>query len=208
MLSKIQLKLNIVVIVTAGLLAPIASGCSFNPQTEILSNLESICPPPKNAIEDFRIVGSRDWSRGKVALYEATCRSKDPAQPSMRYFGHHIFVRSLIGWQYSGGGSSGTSLNAPQSSPKEFVDYSSGSGGDGSNRRAVISGRILNSQVTAVEAIFNNGRIMRDSGADDVFAMVSSGASAVCELRVLGANDKVLQKYKPESLNGDIADCK
>ncbi|MDJ0734268.1 MAG: hypothetical protein QNJ47_09365 [Nostocaceae cyanobacterium] len=206
MLPKIELKLDIIII--AGVLATIASGCSFNPQTEIHSHLpESTCPPEKNAIEDFRILGSRDWSRGKIVVYEAICRSKDPSQPSMQLFGHQIFVRSLFRWQFISGGTSGSSLNA-QPSPKQLVDYSSGSGGSGNYQRAVVSGRILNPEVTAVIAIFNNGRIIRDSGADGIFAMVSSGASEVCELRVLGANGKVLQKYKPGSLNGDLPGCK
>ncbi len=56
-----------------------------------------------------------------------------------------------------------------------------------------VYGERLVPDVLAVEATFDNGETVRDDATDGIFVVATTGANAVCELRVLGAQDTVLR---------------
>ncbi len=61
------------------------------------------------------------------------------------------------------------------------------------NSPVFVYGERLVPEVLAVEATFDNGETVRDEAADGIFMLATTGTHAVCELRVLGAQDAVLR---------------
>ncbi len=61
------------------------------------------------------------------------------------------------------------------------------------NPPVFVYGERLVPDVLAVEATFDNGETVRDDATDGIFVVATTGANAVCELRVLGAQDAVLR---------------
>jgi hypothetical protein len=113
-------------------------------------------------------------------------------------FGHKIVTWHGTTWQVSGNGSYGT---APTSAPtKQLVEYgisrsaSVNRSSPPGERYTILYGRVLQPQVAAIEATFDNGKILRGRSSNGVFALLSAGATGVCELRLLGSDNQILQQ--------------
>jgi hypothetical protein len=151
------------------------------------------CPPQDRAqAEQVQVLSTHRWSQGVVVLYSALCPSGNKAQ-LQPIFGHQVVTQAGKSWQVSGSGSYGTEQSA--TAADRLVDYSvSKSISRGNDRYTILYGQILKPKVTAVEASFDNGQILRDDSGKGVFALISPGSRAVCELRVFGPDNQILQQ--------------
>jgi hypothetical protein len=151
------------------------------------------CSPQDRApAEQVQVLSTHRWAQGVVVLYSALCPSGKQAQ-LQPVFGHQVVKQAGRSWQVSGGGSYGT--EKPTTAPDRLVDYSvSKSMSRGNDRYTILYGQILKPKVTAVEASFDNGQVLRDESGNGVFALISPGSMAVCELRVFGPDNQILQQ--------------
>ncbi len=80
----------------------------------------------------------------------------------------------------------------------DLVGYGAGGGGGGSvGNYAAVRGRVLAPErVAAVEAVFDNGRAVREPTDRDVFVIIEPGANELRELRVLGSDGRVVQTIR------------
>ncbi len=184
-----------------GLIAIVGTGCnfieqaSFDPEQKLRQFGQSTCSPTQSQLENFQILGRRDWEHGKTVVYQAICRSSNPQQPTLDVVGDAIFVRQGWKWFLSSGGSTGQSVNN-DASRQELADFTTSQSSHQGEPYAAVHGRILNSQVTAIEAQFSNGKILRDNGQDNIFALIETDATQVCQVRLLEADGKVLKTYQ------------
>ncbi len=186
-----------------GLIAIVGVGCniieqaSFAPEQMLRQFVQSTCSPSQSQLENLRILGSRDWEHGKTVVYQAICRSNNPQQPTLDVMGNALFVRPRWKWLFISGGSTGQPVN--NASLQELVDFTTSQSSHQGKPYASVYGRILNSQVTAIEAQFSNGKILRDNGQDNIFALIETDATQVCQVRLLEADGKVLKTYQISS---------
>lgn len=152
------------------------------------------CPKNQNATaEKFQVLSTHRWSQGVVVLYSAVCPGRSHQEPMQRVIGHKVVKRNGMQWQISGSDSYGIETN--DSPPERLVEYSiSKSSEPGHDRYTILYGQVLKSKVTAVEATFDNGQVVRDRGDDGVFALLSPGATGICELRIIGKDNQILKQ--------------
>lgn len=149
--------------------------------------------------ESVQVISTHQWSKGVVVLYSALCPASGKRQNSLqRVFGHKVVKQDGMKWQVSGSDSYGTEA-LPKPSEKQpsekLVNYGiSRSTKQGGDRYAILYGQVISPKVSAVEVTFDNGQILRDESSNGVFALVSPGATGVCELRVFGTDNQILQQ--------------
>ena len=194
-----------------GLLALTTSSCALvsllpiMPQRLIEQTVN--CPIGGNAkAERFKVLDTQAWSQGVIVLYSALCPAGNAKAPTLQIFGHKIVKRNGIVWQVSGSGSYGTAkADAPSQQLVEYDISRSSSQSHNQNTSTneepytILYGRVLTSKVVAIEASFNNGKTVRDTSRNGVFALLSAGATGICELRVLGADDQILRQEDLEA---------
>jgi hypothetical protein len=108
--------------------------------------------------------------------------------------GYREVARWGPGWQAREAGAQDE--NKGPTDPLIAFGRASNDGGatDGDPHKPVfVYGERLVPEVLAVEATFDNGETVRDDAGDGVFVLATTGANAVCELRVLGEHDAVLR---------------
>jgi len=161
------------------------------------------CPTDETAkAEGFKVLSTQTWSQGVIVLYSARCPINAGKSMMRPMFGHKVVKRTGTTWQVSGGSSYGT---ANESVPSEqLVEYGisrssnqhrmSGSSQPEEPPYTILYGRVLKPKVVAVEATFDNGKTMRDESSNGVFALLSAGATGICELRLLGADNQILRQ--------------
>jgi hypothetical protein len=175
------------------------------------------CPTKaKPKAERFQVLSTQESSQGVIVLYSAFCPTNDGAQ---QVFGHKVVRRNGMTWHVSGSGSYGAE-NEPAPSAR-LVEYGishaltqrpTTTAAQNEEPYTLLYGRALKPQVVAVEATFNNGKTVRDESRNGVFALFSAGATGVCELRVLGADNQILRREdfvvrKPFSLSKRATQC-
>ncbi len=155
----------------------------------------SVCAQgvPRN----FRVHGTRSWERGVVLLYSAHCPSPPNApipEPEVPVSGFRLLQDGLLGWRVV---LVGVASDGKEARPGQLVDYSPGGGRGGHlGSYGYVSGRVLApDKVRVVEAIFDNGRVMRDDTPRELFALFSLGTGGPCELRTLDKDGRVLQRF-------------
>lgn len=188
-----------------GLLALATSSCALASFLSIapkdLLDQTVSCPTGDQAkAEGFKVLSTQTWSQGVVVLYSALCPVRnDRANVTMQpVFGHKVVKRNGSTWQVSGSGSYGTEAGTVPS--QQLVEYgisrslNAKASTQPGERYTILYGRVLQPKVAAVEATFDNGKILRGRSSNGVFAILSAGATGVCELRVLGADNQILQQ--------------
>ncbi len=206
-----------------GLLALTTSSCALTSLLTVtpknLIDQTVNCPTDGKAkAERFKVLSTQAWSQGVIVLYSAFCPAANAKTPTLQIFGHKVVQRNGMAWQVSGSGSYGTEKGAAPP-PEQLVEYGIGrspSQADGnapsSQPYTILYGRVLKPKVVAVEATFDNGKILRDESSNGVFALLSAGATGLCELRVLGADNQILRQEDlavPKSItrNGQANRC-
>ncbi len=166
-----------------------------------------VCPTDKKAkIENFQVLSTQRWSQGVIVLYSALCPAKNQQEPMQKVFGHKVLKRNGISWLVSGSDSY-TSDDRVSDKAEKLVDYdisksspnhrgqlASQPGSSVDQTYTIIYGRSLQDKVAKIEATFDNGMILRDRIENKVFALIAPGATGVCELRVLGADNQILKQ--------------
>jgi hypothetical protein len=152
------------------------------------------CPKNQNiSAEKFQVLSTHRWSQGVVVLYSAVCPGRNQREPMQRVIGHKVVKRNGTQWQISGSDSYG--IETSDSPAERLVEFSiSKSLEPGRDRYAILYGQVLKSKVAAVEATFDNGQVVRDHGDDGVFALLSPGATGICELRIIGRDNQILKQ--------------
>lgn len=182
----------------AGLVGLTTSSCALSilatalPKDLIQQNV--FCPSDgKVKVENFQVLSTHRWANGVVVLFSGLCPGDDQKAAMKRIFGHKVVKRNGIGWQISGSGSY-TPKNV-STKPERLIDYSvSRSAKQNGDRYTVLFGQVLKPKVAVVEATFNNGQILRDRSDNGVFAIIATGATGVCEVRVLGSDNQILKQ--------------
>ncbi len=175
------------------------------------------CPDqPKIAAEAFRVLAVRKWEKGVVALYRGNCPSTEKQfagdSKEEAVLSYRVARRDGMEWRFSSSGNHRIkpSIDAKAAS-KALIDYGVGRKDQTpAERYAVFFGQVLDPEVATVEVTFNNGKTLRDSSTDGLFLLVSSGATAVCDVRVLGGDQQILRRDElvlPESRTSEIAGC-
>jgi hypothetical protein len=181
-----------------GLVGLTASSCAISilatalPKDLIQQSV--VCPTDgKTKVENFEVVSTHRWSHGIVVLFSGLCPGDNQKAAMKRIFGHKVVKRNGINWEVSG--SDSYSPKNSSGRPEKLVDYSvSRSLKQSSNRYTVLYGQVLKPKVAAVEATFNNGQIVRDRSDNGVFALIATGATGVCEVRILGSDNQILRQ--------------
>lgn len=164
------------------------------------------CPDqPSVAAKNFQVLSVRKWDKGIVALYRGACPTQEKrfaSEPKTdkSVLSYRVVKRAGTEWQAIGSGNH-WSDESPRTS--KLIDYGVGRTSENANQSperrsanqyAVFFGQVLSPTVSAIEVTFNNGKILRDSSTDGLFLLVSSGATQVCDVRVLGADNQILQR--------------
>jgi hypothetical protein len=180
-----------------GLVALTTSSCALSmlatalPKDLIYQKVD--CPTDgKVKAENLQVVSTQKWAQGIVVLYSALCPGRSQKAPMLTIFGHKVVKRNGISWQISGGDSYGT--KDPGGASDQLVEYGISKSTTQGNRYTVLYGQVLKPKVAAVEATFNNGKILRDWSNNGAFVLVAPGATGVCELRLLGSDNQILRQ--------------
>lgn len=134
----------------------------------------------------LRVLGTRETAAGVVVLYTV----RQPAngeRPAMEMLHYSLVERRWGGWRPTSGGGFGSSEPTP---PENLVEYGTSRGDF-----TIVFGRVLSPDVAAVETRLDNDQALRDDTTGEVFALLAPAGSTPCELRVLGADGRVLRRF-------------
>lgn len=141
----------------------------------------------------FQVLSTHRWSKGMVVLYSALCPTQDGKSSMQRVFGHQVVQRNGMSWHVSSSDSYGT--GSTPTSPEKLIEYGiSRSQSREGDRYTILYGQVLAPKVKAVEATFNNGTVLRQFTVSGSFALLSPGATDICELRILGKDHQILRQ--------------
>ncbi|MDX2229418.1 MAG: hypothetical protein NW220_07255 [Leptolyngbyaceae cyanobacterium bins.349] len=154
------------------------------------------------APKDVQVLGTYRWAKGVVVLYSALCSGHSVTGELQRVLGHQVVKRNGMNWQV--GSSDSYSVSSSKQSAERLIEYgiSQAQEKDG-DRYTILYGQFLTPQVSTIEATFDNGQVLRDSGQGKAFALIAIGAAHVCDLRILGPDNQLLRREdlsQPNSL--------
>ena len=183
----------------AGLLALTTSSCAvswFNATPKEVIQQAVVCSTDSSTkAQNVQVISTHRWSQGVIVLYSALC--PDGRKSSLKsVFGHKVVKRSGINWQVSGSDNYGTedtiyTLSKPS---EQLVEYGISQSLNQRDRYTILYGRALKKRVVAIEATFDNGKILRSENVNGVFALISPSATGICELRIFGADNQILRQ--------------
>jgi hypothetical protein len=137
----------------------------------------------------MQIVGVRYFGDHAVVLY--TGRQLNSAGDQFEdVLGYTFVAQTPNGWRAENRGARGSS-GSPDLVTK--LDYSVGTTQTDTESRTIVYGRALAPEITAVEAVFNDGRTARDEVGNVVFAIAAIGADGVCAVRAFDAQGNAVE---------------
>ncbi|MBD1859354.1 hypothetical protein Q2T42_09525 [Leptolyngbya boryana CZ1] len=163
------------------------------------------CPGSSKAeAKDFQVLTVRKWEKGIVALSRGNCPSEAKSlqkeasvQPALSY---RVVKRNGMEWSLK---STGSSFNQNPDKPtagkqQKLIRYHVGrTHPNVKERHTVFYGEIFSPDVAAVEVVFDNGKVLRDTGTNGMLLLVGSGATGICDVRALGTDNQILQRDEP-----------
>jgi hypothetical protein len=163
------------------------------------------CPgSSKTEAKDFQVLTVRKWEKGVVSLSRGNCPGEARAfqkevtlQPALSY---QVVKRNGMEWSLKSTGSSFTQNPDKPNSEKQqkLIQYNIGrTTPNAKDRYTVFYGEILSPNVAAVEVVFDNGKVLRDTGTNGMLLLVGSGATGICDVRALGTDNQILQRDEP-----------
>ncbi|MCY7322832.1 MAG: hypothetical protein LH660_13770 [Phormidesmis sp. CAN_BIN36] len=153
-----------------------------------------LCPgQPEVEAKNIQVLTTRKWSRGILALYRGSCLSEAKQASDQKVLSYRVMKQTGVEWRLSS--SSSYFMTAEKSKPVSLIEYGVGhTVGKGTDRQTILYGQVLSPQVSAVEVTFNNGKSLRDESPDGLFALVAPGATGICDIRVFGYDNQILQR--------------
>lgn len=185
-----------------------------DPKTAEEAVRQAVCSPDKAPVM-FNERQRHGFKDGMLITYDARCSSSSGGVSAP--FPGHVTVERLprftfgppdnpiwgrYFWQADALLPMGTyyppEQNADPSTRADLIAYGTASGEGGAlGRYVVVGGRVLApKRVVSVEAVFDNGRTVRQRVDRGVFAIGGLGANEAKELRVLDADGRVLQSIQ------------
>lgn len=180
------------------LLGLITSGYALSvltqtPPKDVLQQKLSCSPTGEKVTKQVEVLDTVQWSEGAVVLYKTFCPTKNGQNKMQQVFGYQLAKRSGMSWHVSGAGSYDSANSTSES--ERLVEYGLGqserSYGD---RYMVVYGQTFSPKVAAIEATFDNGKLVHAKARNGVFALVAPGADRICELRVIGNYQQILRR--------------
>ena len=152
------------------------------------------CPgQPQVEARNVQVLTTRKWSKGILAIYRGNCLTRDKQASGQQVLSYRVMKQTGVEWQL--GSSSGYFIAAEKSKPVSLIDCGIGyTTGKRNDRQTILYGQVLSPQVSAVEVTFNNGKSLRDESLDGLFALVAPGATGICDIRVFGYDNQILQR--------------
>lgn len=152
------------------------------------------CPNKKSSVTSFQVVTMVKGQKGTIVLFRALCPTvKDGRSVMQRILGYKLVQRQGIHWQLSGKGNFGSTTPLPEA--KKLVEYGIGQPKPKiGNVYTIVYGQTLTQKVVAIEATFDNGKLINVRPQNGAFALLAPGASRICELRVIGADNQILRR--------------
>jgi hypothetical protein len=135
----------------------------------------------------LRIHGTRQGRNRSLVLY--TIRYQ--RQPIAEMFNYYKVLRSERGWYVThGSGFGGETVPAQQrlllKTDRGVID---------NDRYLIVYGQVRTPDVAAVEILLSSGATARDAVAGQVFAFDLLPTEDVCEIRALGENGTLIERY-------------
>ena len=155
------------------------------------------CPKrPNTEAKNFQVLTVRKWAQGVVVLYRGTCfGDRQTATTPQAMLSYRVVQRNGMEWNLSGTGSYVSKRSEPENAAKKLIEYSLGRTTiKGKERYTVFYGEILSPNVAAVEVTFNDGKVLRDTGLDGMLLLVAPEATGICDVRMLGVDNQILQR--------------
>ncbi len=172
-----------------------ATGGVGTPEAAAVEHVRQMGPPGSGFSRgrDVEVHGTYDVAEGTLVLY--SIQRPDNEQWPPLNLGYVLVERREDGWypvevQFNN-----------ESQPPQLVTYQSQPVRDVSETDWIVYGRALSPEVAAVEVRFDTGATLRDQVTDGTWAVVGDGASAACELRVLNAQEQVMEQINTTAAN-------
>jgi hypothetical protein len=153
--------------------------------------------PSRSAAKDVQVLAVRQWSQGAVVLYRGLCAvepvvgSTPTWQPMLNYRLVKQYGRT---WQLGSSGSRPAQGQTPTKNERLIAYSSDRSATAARDRYSIFYGQVVSPKVAAVEVTFNNGQTLRDPVRDGMFAIVAPGATGICDVRIFGTDNQILQR--------------
>jgi len=155
----------------------------------------------EESVTEFEVLETRplaNTNNTKIVVYRFIYLSGDTPPQSIPIFGMSLVTQKDGLWHLESGGSlarhsDSEQLTSPTSESGQLVEFIPLAATSNDKPIAIIIGRVLSSTVSAVEVTFDDGQILREQITYEGFVIVAPGATMGRVLRVLGANDEILQ---------------
>jgi hypothetical protein len=147
--------------------------------------------PPQEALS-FQTHGIRRHEAEVIVLFSKLTREGRTELPDWQpQVGYHVMQQGMNGdWMLRRGVAFLSDQLLPQDQLLEYHVDATSSG-------TIVFGQTLSSKITQVEAKLDTGVVIRDTVTDGMFWFQDADARAVCELRALDAQDRVLRRFDP-----------
>ncbi|MAT96672.1 MAG: hypothetical protein CL608_05970 [Anaerolineaceae bacterium] len=141
--------------------------------------------------------GREYFDEGAIVVFTGD----DPQQTGYTMMGFAVFRQDLGSWNE---GQIGSSSRQAEELTGKLIDYMltdfnfQGKGRDLTFDYRLLAGEILSPTAESIEAVLEDGTVLQDEGEDDVFAFKIEVSHNFCELRVLDAQENILESIMPE----------
>lgn len=158
----------------------------------------------------FRVQSVQTSAEGTLVLYSA----RDGLNPNYQHMGFAILQKGLTGWKTGMIGSRGQDMSLLKDQVVDFatvdISYETSLGLNPLFTHQLVYGEVLGpAQATAIQAVASDGSIIENEGTPLLFAFVAPKPGYICALRVLDAQQQVLEVITPTNSEGRLpgADC-
>jgi len=164
-----------------------ATGGIDTPEAAAVAHVRQMGPPGSGVSRgrDVEVHGVYDVAEGTLVLY--SIQQPDSARWPSLNLGYVLVERHEDGWYP-------VDVQFSNEAPPPLVTYQSQPVRDVGETDWIVYGRARSPEVAAVEVRFDTGATLRDQVTDGTWAVVSDGATAACEVRVLNAQEQVVQQ--------------
>lgn len=172
------------------LLGLFGTGCALSPETAALATVSNPHGGGGEA-STFQVLGTRQWPNDIVVVLYRRFRPAPDAEPGVAVVGYQLIEWHSIQWRARGG------LGKEQEMlpPEDLIEYWIGRVGDMDKDQLYVVGRVLASEVEAIEIVFEGEQSIRDEADDGVFALLIPDAGVTeGELRILDGEKQILRQ--------------